>query len=156
MAAINEAYEVLSNPELRERFDRGDDPNNQEQGNPFQGNNPFGGGHPFMYQQGGSQQVPLQVRWRRRRLSFLREGNTQRMLFFWKESTVWIMEFYKSKPGVCGGPHPTADIFLIVIHDSDLRNGPESETPRQSVMFSVSQLVDLGLPCQYTRTTTDT
>ncbi|OLN87660.1 DnaJ subfamily C member 3 [Colletotrichum chlorophyti] len=52
MASINEAYEVLSNPELRERFDRGDDPNNQEQGNPFQGN-PFGGGHPFMFQQGG-------------------------------------------------------------------------------------------------------
>lgn len=53
MASINEAYEVLSNPELRERFDRGDDPNNQEQqGSPFQGN-PFGGGHPFMFQQGG-------------------------------------------------------------------------------------------------------
>lgn len=53
MASINEAYEVLSSPELRERFDRGDDPNNQEQGNPFQGS-PFGGhGHPFMYQQGG-------------------------------------------------------------------------------------------------------
>jgi len=27
MAAVNEAYEVLSNPELRERFDNGDDPN---------------------------------------------------------------------------------------------------------------------------------
>ncbi|KAK1984288.1 DnaJ domain-containing protein [Colletotrichum cereale] len=52
MASINEAYEVLINPELRERFDRGDDPNNQDQGSPFQGN-PFGGGHPFMYQQGG-------------------------------------------------------------------------------------------------------
>ncbi|KAJ0339157.1 hypothetical protein COL154_010165 [Colletotrichum chrysophilum] len=52
MAVINEAYEILSNPELRERFDRGDDPNNQQQGSPFQGN-PFGGGHPFMFQQGG-------------------------------------------------------------------------------------------------------
>ncbi|PGH00470.1 hypothetical protein GX51_05788 [Blastomyces parvus] len=57
MAAINEAYEVLSNPELRARFDRGDDPNNQEgQGNPFQGS-PFGphGGHgqQFFFQQGG-------------------------------------------------------------------------------------------------------
>ncbi|KAJ4291508.1 Tetratricopeptide repeat and J domain-containing co-chaperone dnj1 [Collariella sp. IMI 366227] len=31
MAAINEAYEVLSNPELRARFDRGDDPNSHEQ-----------------------------------------------------------------------------------------------------------------------------
>ncbi|KAH9883362.1 DnaJ domain-containing protein, partial [Xylariomycetidae sp. FL2044] len=55
MASINEAYEVLSNPELRERFDRGDDPNSHEQQNPFQGN-PFGGGHPFMFQQGGGQQ----------------------------------------------------------------------------------------------------
>ncbi|KAI1631279.1 DnaJ domain-containing protein [Biscogniauxia mediterranea] len=56
MAGINEAYEVLSNPELRARFDRGDDPNSQEQQNPFQGNNPFGGGSPFMFQQGGGQQ----------------------------------------------------------------------------------------------------
>ncbi|PWI72572.1 DnaJ and TPR domain protein [Purpureocillium lilacinum] len=55
MASINEAYEVLSNPELRARFDRGDDPNSQETGSPFQGN-PFGGGHPFMFhQQGGPQ-----------------------------------------------------------------------------------------------------
>ena len=47
MAAINEAYEVLIDPELRARFDRGDDPNSQEQqGHPFQGS-PFGGGHPF-------------------------------------------------------------------------------------------------------------
>lgn len=53
MASINEAYEVLSDSELRARFDRGDDPNSQErQGSPFQGS-PFGGGHPFMFQQGG-------------------------------------------------------------------------------------------------------
>ena len=53
MASINEAYEVLSDPELRARFDRGDDPNSQETGgNPFQGS-PFGNGHPFMFQQGG-------------------------------------------------------------------------------------------------------
>jgi len=58
MASINEAYEVLSDPELRARFDRGDDPNSHEQqghgGNPFHGS-PFGhgGGHPFMFQQGG-------------------------------------------------------------------------------------------------------
>ncbi|KAK2612148.1 Tetratricopeptide repeat and J domain-containing co-chaperone dnj1 [Conoideocrella luteorostrata] len=53
MAAINEAYEVLSDPELRARFDQGDDPNSQERGSPFQGS-PFGGGHPFMFhQQGG-------------------------------------------------------------------------------------------------------
>lgn len=59
MAQINEAYEVLSNPELRARFDRGDDPNSQEgqQGHPFHGS-PFGGGGPgggqqFFFQQGG-------------------------------------------------------------------------------------------------------
>jgi DnaJ family protein C protein 3 len=53
MASINEAYEVLSNPELRARFDRGDDPNSheQQQQHPFHGS-PFGGG-PFMFQQGG-------------------------------------------------------------------------------------------------------
>ncbi|KAH7094863.1 hypothetical protein FB567DRAFT_511246 [Paraphoma chrysanthemicola] len=53
MASINEAYEVLSDPELKERFDRGDDPNSQEgqQGNPFQGS-PFGG-QQFMFRQGG-------------------------------------------------------------------------------------------------------
>ncbi|KAF1920697.1 hypothetical protein BDU57DRAFT_509111 [Ampelomyces quisqualis] len=52
MASINEAYEVLSDPELKERFDRGDDPNsNEQQGNPFQGN-PFAG-QQFMFSQGG-------------------------------------------------------------------------------------------------------
>jgi DnaJ family protein C protein 3 len=57
MAAINEAYEVLSDPELRARFDRGDDPNDphQQQGHPFQGS-PFGaGGHQFVFRQGGGQ-----------------------------------------------------------------------------------------------------
>jgi DnaJ family protein C protein 3 len=56
MAEINEAYEVLSDPELRARFDRGDDPNSQEQqGQPFHGS-PFGyggGGQQFFFQQGG-------------------------------------------------------------------------------------------------------
>ncbi len=55
MATINEAYEVLSDPELRARFDRGDDPNSNEQQNPFHGS-PFGfggGGQPFVFQQGG-------------------------------------------------------------------------------------------------------
>ncbi|KAI9147885.1 DnaJ subfamily C member [Paramyrothecium foliicola] len=58
MASINEAYEVLSDPELRARFDRGDDPNSQEGGNPFQQGSPFGhGGQPFMFhQQGGGGQ----------------------------------------------------------------------------------------------------
>lgn len=52
MASINEAYEVLSDPELKERFDRGDDPNsNEQQGSPFQGS-PFGG-QQFMFRQGG-------------------------------------------------------------------------------------------------------
>jgi len=54
MAAINEAYEVLSDPELKARYDQGDDPNDHEQQrrHPFQqGGSPFGGGSPF--QQGG-------------------------------------------------------------------------------------------------------
>ncbi|KAH6677521.1 hypothetical protein B0J14DRAFT_345144 [Halenospora varia] len=60
MASVNEAYEVLSDPELKERFDRGDDPNDHEQQrqHPFQGS-PFGGGHPFggnPFQQSGGQQ----------------------------------------------------------------------------------------------------
>jgi DnaJ homolog subfamily C member 3 len=63
MAAINEAYEVLSDPELKERFDRGDDPNSQErQGNPFQGS-PFGGGRPVFFQQGGGQGHSHKFQW---------------------------------------------------------------------------------------------
>ncbi|KAJ5667934.1 uncharacterized protein N7477_006504 [Penicillium maclennaniae] len=60
MAAINEAYEVLSDSELRTRYDNGDDPNDSEaqaqRGNPFQGS-PFGhgGGQQFFFQQGGPQ-----------------------------------------------------------------------------------------------------
>ena len=56
MALINEAYEVLIDPELRARFDRGDDPNAQGGQNPFHGS-PFGGGggQPFMFQQGSQQ-----------------------------------------------------------------------------------------------------
>ncbi|KAF2752177.1 DnaJ-domain-containing protein [Sporormia fimetaria CBS 119925] len=57
MAAINEAYEVLSDPELKQRFDNGDDPNNpeQQQQHPFQGAsfNGFGGGQQFFFRQGG-------------------------------------------------------------------------------------------------------
>lgn len=60
MAAINEAYEVLSDPELKARYDSGDDPNDpqSQRGNPFQGS-PFGhggGGQHFFFQQGGGPQ----------------------------------------------------------------------------------------------------
>ncbi|KAE8348457.1 hypothetical protein BDV28DRAFT_90477 [Aspergillus coremiiformis] len=58
MATINEAYEVLSDSELKDRYDNGDDPNDPEsqRGNPFQGS-PFGpaGGQHFFFQQGGPQ-----------------------------------------------------------------------------------------------------
>ncbi|CAE6460645.1 unnamed protein product [Rhizoctonia solani] len=43
MAAVNEAYEVLSKPELRARFDNGDDPNDPTSGH---GGHGFPGGFP--------------------------------------------------------------------------------------------------------------
>ncbi|OSX60668.1 hypothetical protein POSPLADRAFT_1070782 [Postia placenta MAD-698-R-SB12] len=58
MAAVNEAYEVLNNPELRQRFDNGDDPNDPMAG---QGGSPFSGGaggaqhFQQFFQQGGFQ-----------------------------------------------------------------------------------------------------
>lgn len=55
MAAINEAYETLADPELRARVDRGEDPNDTtQQGAPFHGS-PFfaqGGGQQFVFRSG--------------------------------------------------------------------------------------------------------
>jgi DnaJ family protein C protein 3 len=53
MAQLNEAYEVLSDSELRARFDNGEDPNDPQGGG--QGGNPFAhhGGMPHFFQQGG-------------------------------------------------------------------------------------------------------
>lgn len=61
MQEVNLAYEVLSNPEMRERYDRGDDPNDPMGGggggNPFggqrPGGNPFGGNFQFNFGNGG-------------------------------------------------------------------------------------------------------
>ena len=52
MALLNEAYEVLSNPELKQRFDNGEDPMDPMTG---QGGSPFAAGeHPFaQFFQGG-------------------------------------------------------------------------------------------------------
>ncbi|KZT38740.1 TPR-like protein [Sistotremastrum suecicum HHB10207 ss-3] len=64
MAAVNEAYEVLSNPELRQRFDNGDDPNDTSNQGFGGGGNPFfaqGGGNPFMFfQNGGGSGSPFE------------------------------------------------------------------------------------------------
>ncbi|KAF8189669.1 hypothetical protein BJ912DRAFT_360841 [Pholiota molesta] len=62
MALLNEAYEVLSNPELRQRFDNGEDPMDpmaQQGGHPF-----ANGQHPFaqffqQQQQGGARGFPF-------------------------------------------------------------------------------------------------
>lgn len=53
MAAINEAYEVLSDTELKRQYDSGVDPNDPMAG---RGEHPFGpGGHPFGGAGGGGQ-----------------------------------------------------------------------------------------------------
>ncbi|CAZ83684.1 unnamed protein product [Tuber melanosporum] len=69
MAAINEAYEVLSNEELRARFDAGDDPNEQDgpgrawghggQNFMFRGGPGGGGGQQFMFRGDGGQGDPF-------------------------------------------------------------------------------------------------
>ena len=70
MASINEAYEVLNDPDKKAQFDSGSDPNDpQSQGNPFHGS-PFGhgaGGQPIFFrngagggQFGGGQQFKFQ------------------------------------------------------------------------------------------------
>jgi DnaJ homolog subfamily C member 3 len=65
MASINEAYEVLSDPELKQRYDNGDDPNDpmaRSGGSPFEGQGfpfggfPGGGQQQFFFQQGGGGQ----------------------------------------------------------------------------------------------------
>lgn len=55
MASVNEAYEILSDPELKQRYDNGDDPNDHEQQrhNPFQGSPFGGGGSPFAHHSHG-------------------------------------------------------------------------------------------------------
>jgi DnaJ family protein C protein 3 len=61
MSELNQAYEILSNEELRTRFDQGEDPNDPQShahgggfhGNPFAGFGGFGQGGPIFFQQGG-------------------------------------------------------------------------------------------------------
>jgi len=56
VVALNEAYEVLSDPEKKQQFDNGHDPNDPSGGSPFQGS-PFGqgaGGQPIFFQSGGN------------------------------------------------------------------------------------------------------
>jgi DnaJ homolog subfamily C member 3 len=55
MAEINEAYDTLTDPELKARVDRGEDPNDptQQGGSPFQGSPFGGGGQQFVFRQGG-------------------------------------------------------------------------------------------------------
>lgn len=55
MAAVNEAWEVLGNPELKARYDSGDDPNDPTggQGHQHGGFGGGGGGHPFYGSPGG-------------------------------------------------------------------------------------------------------
>ncbi|KAG8863799.1 hypothetical protein FRB96_007636 [Tulasnella sp. 330] len=62
MAALSEAYEVLKDPELRARFDNGDDPNDPETGRGGPGGHPFQqgfqGNPQFFFQQHGGGGFP--------------------------------------------------------------------------------------------------
>src|SRR5258708_5331603 len=51
---INEAYQVLSNPQKKQVYDAGGNPNSS-QGNPFSGGNPFGGRQTYTYSAGDGQ-----------------------------------------------------------------------------------------------------
>ena len=53
---INEAYQVLSNPQKKQVYDAGGNPNQQGGGNPFAGGNPFGQGGGYSYSYGGDGQ----------------------------------------------------------------------------------------------------
>ena len=60
MSAINEAYEVLKDPDLKAKFDAGEDPNDPMAGQGGHGGSPFqGGGDPFAQFFGGGGGSPF-------------------------------------------------------------------------------------------------
>ncbi|GAA5895097.1 hypothetical protein JCM6882_008283 [Rhodosporidiobolus microsporus] len=95
MAALNEAYEVINNPELRARFDAGEDPNDPAAGQGFPGGGgfPFGGGGaggPVFFQQsggGGGGGMPFEQFFGGQQQGggqqFFRQGGGQQYQFRW-------------------------------------------------------------------------